>query len=175
MVIVVATAFFLSWTPFYVINTVGLFHPFLRHSNFLFTLLNTHLLGFLNSCVNPFIYTIMSDRFRKGFRHILETVCCLLCSRGFGSYKRNFRHRASTVLSYVTQNSMVPEGGDGEFISEYSLNANRRVNKTSPMNNRESTTLKASKPTAARYNKLDRNGFKTTDTDNKAPLLTNNT
>lgn len=116
MVVVIAMAFFLSWTPFYVVNTIGLLTPFMRQSNFLFTLLNTHLLGFLNSLANPFIYSIMSGRFRKSFRNIIVTLCCFFCTRMRGTLQRSYarstrnnHNNQSTMLSYTTQNSLVHE------------------------------------------------------------------
>ena len=81
MIIAVAIAFILCWTPFYWVNLVSQLQPtsFLRHSNFLFTMLATHLVGFLNSAIDPLIYHTMSDKFRKSFRNMLFTVfCCIL-------------------------------------------------------------------------------------------------
>ncbi|XP_064621899.1 QRFP-like peptide receptor [Lineus longissimus] len=135
MVIWVAGAFFVAWTPFYAMNTVALFHPFLKQANFFFILLNSHLFGFLNSCVNPFIYTVMSDRFRKSFRQILGTIFCLSWCSKFGLYHRSFRHRASTVFSSVTQNSTVPL----DELSEYTTQTKCRYDSISPKCNRKVT------------------------------------
>jgi hypothetical protein len=133
MVIVVAMAFFVAWTPFYAMNTVALFHPFLKQANFFFILLNSHLFGFLNSCVNPFIYTVMSDRFRKSFRQILSTIFCLSWCSKFGLYHRSFRHRASTAFSSMTQNSTLPL----DEMSEYTTQTKCRYDSMSPKGNRK--------------------------------------
>jgi hypothetical protein len=81
MIIVVAVAFIVAWTPFYAVTFVSQVQKdsFLKKKHFMFTMLSTHLVGFLNSCVNPFIYNCMSDKFRKSFRHILRNLCCRLC------------------------------------------------------------------------------------------------
>ena len=81
MVIVVAVSFILAWTPFYLVSVISQLqkHSFLKSSNFLFTMLITHLFGFVNSGVNPLIYYLMSERFRRSFAAILENVLCCLC------------------------------------------------------------------------------------------------
>ncbi|ELU06228.1 hypothetical protein CAPTEDRAFT_23754, partial [Capitella teleta] len=73
MIIIVAGAFLVSWTPFYLVNIISQNQSdsFLRRSNFLLTMLSTHLFGFLNSCANPFIYCFLSEKFRTSFRNIL--------------------------------------------------------------------------------------------------------
>ena len=67
MVIVIAVTFIVSWSPQYLVTVISQLQTdsFLRESNFLFTMLMTHLFGFLNSCMNPFIYSAMSQRCRK--------------------------------------------------------------------------------------------------------------
>ena len=89
MVIVVAVSFILAWTPFYLVSVISQLqkHSFLKSSNFLFTMLITHLFGFVNSGVNPLIYYLMSERFRRAFGAILENVCCCIC-RTLGLRKR---------------------------------------------------------------------------------------
>lgn len=78
MIIAVSVVFLLCWTPHYVVSIVSQLqaHSFLRHSNFVFTMLATHLVGFLNSCINPMIYNSMSEKFRNGFRLIICRLCC---------------------------------------------------------------------------------------------------
>ena len=81
MVIAVALSFIVCWSPFYWVSLVSQVqqYSFLRQSNFLFTMLITHLIGFINSAVNPFIYHAMNEKFRKSFRNIfLRVFCCLV-------------------------------------------------------------------------------------------------
>ncbi|KAJ8309272.1 hypothetical protein KUTeg_014146, partial [Tegillarca granosa] len=105
MVIVVAAAFIMSWSPFYIVSIVSQLqtNSFLRESNFLFTMLMTHLSGFINSCVNPFIYTVMSERFRKSFRRTLDVVfCSYYCRQRLLRYRESLSSRRPTaVTSFV--------------------------------------------------------------------------
>lgn len=76
MIIVVALSFIIAWTPFYVITFVTQVQEtsFIKRSNFLFTMLASHLSGFLNSCVNPIIYHMMNEKFRRSFRRMAATL-----------------------------------------------------------------------------------------------------
>lgn len=78
MVITIAIAFLLSWAPFYLVNIISQLqkNSFLRTSNFLFTMLSTHLAGFINSSINPLIYITLSDKFRHSFKRILLGAIC---------------------------------------------------------------------------------------------------
>ena len=77
----VALVYFISWTPWFVINIVALFNVNFFNSNFFFMRLLTHLVGFLNSASNPVIYYFMSEKFRLGFRRIIGAVIQCHCSR----------------------------------------------------------------------------------------------
>lgn len=88
MVVVIAITFIISWSPFYLVNIISQLQKssFLRESNFIFTMLITHLCGFINSCFNPIIYTAMSQKFRRSFKEIIMNVlyfcsCTLLRTR----------------------------------------------------------------------------------------------
>jgi len=69
MVVVIAATFLLLWSPFYLVTFVTQVQKdsFLLQKNFLFTMLSTHLIGFTNSAVNPFIYAMLGDKFRTAF------------------------------------------------------------------------------------------------------------
>lgn len=100
MVIVIALAFIICWSPMYVVAIVSEFHEhnFMKRGNFIFTMLMVHLPGFINSCINPIVYTIMSENYRQSFRGILGRL--LMC----GCTKETFLQTQSTVshqLSYV--------------------------------------------------------------------------
>ena len=72
--VVVAIAFIVSWTPFYVITFISQVQErsFLKDSNFLFTMLLIHLFGFLHNCINPIIYNFMNEKFHRNFQQILH-------------------------------------------------------------------------------------------------------
>lgn len=78
MIITVAIAFIVCWTPFYLVSFISQVQKvsFLYKSNFLFTMLATHLSGFLNSAINPFIYHFMSEKFRKSFNIMARSLFC---------------------------------------------------------------------------------------------------
>lgn len=80
MIILVALTFMICWTPFYMVSFVSQVQEssFLKRSNFIFTMLLIHLIGFINSCLNPFIYSAMSQKYRNHFRLILLNIFCRL-------------------------------------------------------------------------------------------------
>ena len=69
MVVAIAATFLLLWSPFYLVSFVSQVqeNSFLLQQNFLFTMLLTHLSGFTNSAVNPFIYAMLGDKFQTAF------------------------------------------------------------------------------------------------------------
>ncbi|XP_052271834.1 D(2) dopamine receptor-like [Dreissena polymorpha] len=84
MVVVIALTFIASWTPFYLVNIISQLQQdsFLKKSNFIFTMLITHFCGFINSCLNPIIYTAMSQKFRRSFIDIFKRVwLSYVCSK----------------------------------------------------------------------------------------------
>ena len=102
MIIVVAMAFLVAWTPFYIVIFVSQVqeNSFLKEANFVFTMLATHLIGFLNSCINPFIYNFMSEKFRKSFANIIASVCFVCCAKGFIQPSMSFKSQADSAAEY---------------------------------------------------------------------------
>ncbi|RWS13504.1 uncharacterized protein B4U79_07204 [Dinothrombium tinctorium] len=92
MVLVVVFAFTTSWTPYFLVTIITQYQEenYFSKGNYFFTMLCINLFAFLNSSVNPFIYVIMSTRFRNGFNRIFRCILCasrvpddkLLPSRG---------------------------------------------------------------------------------------------
>ena len=73
----IAVCFLVCWFPFFLCNTwsgimMELNLPHLEPSMTLFLL--TTWLGYINSILNPFIYTIYNREFRKAFRKLFKTV-----------------------------------------------------------------------------------------------------
>ena len=102
MIIVVALVFLVSWTPFYIVIFVSQVqeNSFLKQANFIFTMLATHLIGFLNSCINPFIYNFMSEKFRKSFMSIITALCFCCCSKDFIRMSVSFKSQADSATDY---------------------------------------------------------------------------
>ncbi|XP_061174374.1 QRFP-like peptide receptor [Saccostrea echinata] len=108
MVIVVAIAFFVAWSPMYIVSVVSVLQPenFLQKSNFVFTMLSAHLFGFINSCVNPFIYTVMSEKFRQSFKRTLCRIFCnfIYCRQKIMKYRNgSIIQRRSTNVTSATR------------------------------------------------------------------------
>ena len=103
MVIVIAITFIVSWSPQYLVTIISQLqaNSFLRESNFLFTMLMTHLFGFLNSCLNPFIYSAMSQRFRRSFKEVIYGILCC-CFRKDGIPSRFLVRHASSNRTHFT-------------------------------------------------------------------------
>ncbi|KAH3691222.1 hypothetical protein DPMN_193168 [Dreissena polymorpha] len=105
MVVVIALTFIASWTPFYLVNIISqLQHDsFLRKSNFIFTMLITHFCGFINSCLNPIIYTAMSQKFRRSFIDIIKRIWyCFTCNAsGKSRLRYGVSHRFTSTLHHT--------------------------------------------------------------------------
>ncbi|XP_041354517.1 allatostatin-A receptor-like [Gigantopelta aegis] len=119
MVIVIAVAFIVSWSPQYLVSIISQIQSihgdtFLREGNFLFTMLMTHLCGFLNSCINPFVYTVMSEKFRRSFKQILGAIFCCCWTRNIFRYRDSFRDSRSCPYTTTIRQSLedIGEGMD---------------------------------------------------------------
>ena len=99
MIIVVAVTFLVSWTPFYLVIFVSQVqeNSFLKQANFLFTMLATNMMGFLNSCINPFIYNCMSEKFRKSFVKIMASLCFCCCPKGFIQHSSSIKSHGDST------------------------------------------------------------------------------
>ncbi|WAR18827.1 NPFF2-like protein [Mya arenaria] len=120
MVVVIAMTFIISWSPHYLVSIISQLQPnsFLREGHYIFTMLVTHLCGFVNSCLNPIIYTAMSQRFRRSFKDILGRIIYCCTCRLFGPYRvrygqsqrftSTFRHTLSeTDPNHIAMNDHV--------------------------------------------------------------------
>lgn len=108
MVVVIAITFIISWSPQYLVSIISQLQEssFLRESNFLFTMLVTHFCGFLNSCLNPIIYTAMSQKFRRSFKDIIRRLWFCCSCKPFGPYGFTYtttQRFTSTVRHTLTE------------------------------------------------------------------------
>ncbi|XP_059165794.1 galanin receptor 2a-like [Physella acuta] len=82
MVAVVVILFAITWLPIHLFNLCYALIPNFPQSQPLYDLkIFAHTLSYTSSCINPFVYTIMGDGFRKAFR---ESLCG--CRGGSPSY-----------------------------------------------------------------------------------------
>ena len=113
MVIVVASSFLLCWSPFYLVTLISQLQEksFLKKANFISIMLTIHLAGFLNSCLNPFIYNCMSHQFRASFRTILRHLCFPFRPESFELNKNSMRSdfTNTTVVKGMTTRSRTNE------------------------------------------------------------------
>ena len=71
MVIIVVVIFAVCWCPIQVLlvlKSVELFEP--DTSLGVIIQITSHVLAYMNSCVNPVLYAFLSDNFRKAFRKV---------------------------------------------------------------------------------------------------------
>ena len=74
MIIVITCLYFISWTPFYVIQVAALSSNVLNEKNFFFIFILIHMMCFLNSMCNPIVYYFMSEKLKLGFKCIFLTL-----------------------------------------------------------------------------------------------------
>lgn len=109
MVLIVVAAFTISWTPYFLISIVTQFEAFnyFDDHNYFFTMLCINFLAFINSSINPFIYVVMSSRFRNGFVQILRYAFCastVLDNEGeLLPEEQSARHPFATFTKYHRQ------------------------------------------------------------------------
>ena len=103
MILIVVMAYTISWTPYFIVSIITQYQEvnFMQKHNYYFTMLCINLFAFLNSSINPFIYAIMSTRFRNGFLRILRLFFCISDSKSqdIGKYF-NKRFQFKKCLSY---------------------------------------------------------------------------
>ncbi|XP_075035357.1 melanin-concentrating hormone receptor 1-like [Mixophyes fleayi] len=89
--VTICSAFFVCWAPYYILQLV---HLKVEDPTviFLYAYNVAISLGYANSCINPFIYIVLSDTFK---RHLIKAVCPVQQQR------RGERHATSEVSPSV--------------------------------------------------------------------------
>ncbi|XP_073949411.1 pyrokinin-1 receptor-like isoform X2 [Choristoneura fumiferana] len=81
MLVAVALSFFVCWAPFHVQRLLAIYGKSLEHPTdtfYLVYIVLTFLSGvlyFLSTAINPFLYNIMSNKFRNAFKVTLSSWC----------------------------------------------------------------------------------------------------
>ncbi|CAK1601141.1 unnamed protein product [Parnassius mnemosyne] len=81
MLVAVALSFFVCWAPFHVQRLLAIYGKSMDHPTdtfFMVYLVLTYLSGvlyFLSTAINPFLYNIMSNKFRNAFKTTLASWC----------------------------------------------------------------------------------------------------
>ena len=119
MIILVALCFIMCWTPFYLVTLISQLQTdsFLRQANFVFTMLLTHLVGFTGSCINPIIYHLMSDRFRKSFKQIWCGILCWCICR----WRQKRRQGDESLFEGVSSSYGDVIGSEGSESSPHTI------------------------------------------------------
>ncbi|XP_023210699.1 QRFP-like peptide receptor [Centruroides sculpturatus] len=162
MVIIVVIAFTISWTPYFLVSIITQYQPenFFERENFFFTMLCINLFAFINSCVNPFIYAVMSTRFRSGFRRILISTCCNVSVEAFScnstkNKKLGCNHHIiiscdnanatssdSTSRSDSVQQTALPAETTRKFKFFFHINSRNKNNKNTKVPMKELNNIK---------------------------------
>ncbi|XP_060923286.1 melanin-concentrating hormone receptor 1 [Limanda limanda] len=97
MAVAICLAFFICWAPYYILQLVhlGVQKPTLAFS-YAYNIAIS--MGYANSCINPFLYIILSETFKRQFIRAVRPV------------NRKFRVNPSTTDGGSVSVRMVPEG-----------------------------------------------------------------
>ncbi|KAM3622729.1 uncharacterized protein V6R79_002467 [Siganus canaliculatus] len=100
--VAICLAFFICWAPYYILQLVhlGVQKPSLAFS-YAYNIAIS--MGYANSCINPFLYIILSQTFKRQFLRAVHPV------------NRKFRVNPSTTDSVSVR--MIPEGAQQEPVS----------------------------------------------------------
>ncbi|KAK7929932.1 hypothetical protein WMY93_006327 [Mugilogobius chulae] len=101
MAVAICLAFFICWAPYYILQLVhlGVHKP---SAAFSYAYNIAISMGYANSCINPFIYIVLSETFKRQF---LSAVCPI---------NRKFKVNPSTTDGGSVSVRMIPEGAQQE-------------------------------------------------------------
>lgn len=100
---VITGVFLCCWLPFFIINPINAYDPTLVHPD-VFSV--STWLGYVNSCLNPIIYSIFNTEFREAFKRILCLRTCRRNDTSFPSMSRTSSTRSKIKKAdYETQPS----------------------------------------------------------------------
>ncbi|XP_023342182.1 RYamide receptor isoform X2 [Eurytemora carolleeae] len=77
MLVVVVVVFAICWLPWQLYHVVGILYPAINRYKYINVVyIISHWLAMSNSCYNPFIYAILSEKFQREFRVRLSRIFC---------------------------------------------------------------------------------------------------
>jgi len=135
--------FLICWAPFFTINVVGAFCPTCIPP-LLFAI--STWFGYVNSTMNPVIYSVFNRQFRDAFKRVLASVCSALCPKwSVGSSGQGNLNDYGQPMRFRETNKTVGEGGAcrleyGAVPSVQRLHAGRRSPILLQNENDEATT-----------------------------------
>lgn len=111
MAVAICLAFFICWAPYYILQLVhlGVQNP---SPAFSYAYNIAISMGYANSCINPFIYIVLSETFKRQFLRAVHPV------------NRKFRVNPSTTDGGSVSLRMAPEAGQQDASSLELLPAN---------------------------------------------------
>lgn len=159
MILVVVLAFTISWTPYFLVTIVTQYQKvnFMHKHNYFFTMLSINLFAFLNSSVNPFIYVLMSTRFRLGFTNILKVLLCVSTHDELEESDRivSGDQPQNQVISGggqpIDQPDMVNQRSASELERQLTSNPENQLTVNLPFNGKPNETLKGKLTSLAKY------------------------
>ncbi|XP_034040920.1 galanin receptor type 1b [Thalassophryne amazonica] len=107
-VLLVVTAFLISWMPYHIIAMWVEFGTFpLNDATFAFRIIS-HCLSYGNSCINPVLYAFMSENFRKACRQAFTCRCpCLAPESKTVQFRLETFTTTHTNVTVQKQNSVI--------------------------------------------------------------------
>ncbi|XP_054724244.1 allatostatin-A receptor-like [Uloborus diversus] len=71
MVVIVVVIFAVCWCPIQIVLVLKSVHAYSLTTGKIILQITSHILAYMNSCVNPILYAFLSDNFRKAFRKVV--------------------------------------------------------------------------------------------------------
>ncbi|XP_059186777.1 melanin-concentrating hormone receptor 1 [Centropristis striata] len=104
MAVAICLAFFICWAPYYILQLIhlGVQKPSVAFS-YAYNIAIS--MGYANSCINPFLYIILSETFKRQFLRAVNPI------------NRKFRVHPSTTDGGSVSVRMIPEGAQQEHAS----------------------------------------------------------
>ncbi|XP_022245647.1 allatostatin-A receptor-like [Limulus polyphemus] len=82
MVVIVVLIFAICWFPIQIVLVLKSLNKYHLETATIVVQIASHILAYMNSCVNPILYAFLSDNFRKAFRKVIS------CSPGHNNTNR---------------------------------------------------------------------------------------